>query len=103
VVNNKIVAKVHKYNGEIVLAACDQHLLDKNFEEGELQLTIHSSFYNGFEINENDLIQHLKESTSANLVGQGVIDCVRSAGLISEDCILTIQGIPHAQIYRITT
>jgi hypothetical protein len=101
-VSNKIVAKVYHQNGEVVLAACDEKLLDKNFEEGELQLTVHRSFYHGFEVDEDSFMEYLNSSTIINLVGESVIQCAKRAGLITDDCVLRIQGIPHAQIYRFT-
>jgi hypothetical protein len=97
-----IVAKVYHQSGEVLFAACDQEILGKSFEEGELQLVVHTSFYDGFSIDEDGLIQHLKASTIANLVGENVIACALKAGLISDDCIIRIQGVPHAQICRIT-
>ena len=98
----KIVAKVYHQNGEVVFAACDQQLLDRQFEEGELQLTVHSSFYDGFSVDESSLIKYIKTSTIVNLVGESVIECAKKAGLLTEDCVLRVQGIPHAQIYRMT-
>ena len=99
--NNGIALKIYNQSGEIVLAACDEELLGKTFEEGELQLQVHSSFYDGTRVDENGLIQHLKNFTIANLVGNNAISCAMEQGLITDDCIIRIQGIPHAQIYKL--
>lgn len=98
---NSIAIKTYNQNGEIVVAACDECLLGKTFEEGELQLQVHTSFYDGFRVDEKDLVQHLGNSTIANLVGETVVTCALKAGLIAADSIIHIQGVPHAQIYRI--
>ncbi len=98
--NNSIAIKVYNHNGEILLAACDEELLGKTFEEGELQLQVHVEFYDGFRIDDKDLIRQLGNSTIANLVGEHVIKCALDAGLISDDSIIRIQGIPHVQIFR---
>ncbi len=98
----KIVAKVYHQKGEVMFAACDSELLGKHFEEGDLQITVHTSFYDGFSVDEISFIQYLQTSTIVNLVGENVIECAKKAGFITEDCILRIQGIPHAQIYRMT-
>jgi hypothetical protein len=100
---DKIVAKIYHQNGEILLAACDKILIGKYFEEGELQLQVHEKFYSDFQVDEEDFVQHLKNSTIANLVGETVIRCAQDAGYLSEECIIHIQGIPHAQIYRIVS
>ena len=96
----KIAVKTYSQNGEVIVAACDEGLLDQTFEEGELHLQVHSSFYDGNRVDEEELLQHLNNSTSANLVGENVINSAIKAGLISDDCIIRIQGIPHAQIYK---
>ena len=48
-----IVAKIYHQQGEVLLAACDEDILGESFEEGDLQLKVHSSFYDGFKIDEN--------------------------------------------------
>ena len=73
-VKAKIVVKIYHQNGEILLAACDQALLGQYFEEGDLQLEVHKSFYDGFNVDEKSFIQYLKTSTMANLVGECVIE-----------------------------
>ena len=98
---NGILAKIYHHNGEVLLAACDEELVGKYFEEGDLQLEVHETFYSGFRIDEPGLIRHLKSSTIANLVGKIVVDCAQRAGFLSEECVIYIQGIPHAQICRL--
>ena len=84
-----------------MVAACDEGLLGKSFEEDDLQLQVHIQFYDGFRVDEKGLIKQLVNSTIANLVGEKVIKCVLEAGLISNDNVIRVQGIPHAQIYKI--
>ena len=98
--NGNIAIKIYNQQGEVMLAACDEGLLDKKFEEGELQLQVHSSFYDGHRVDEEGLIAQLGNSTIANLVGELVVKCAIEAGLVTEDCIIRIQGIPHVQIVR---
>jgi len=97
---NSIAIKIYNHSGEILLAACDEGLLGKTFEEGDLQLQVHTSFYDGNRVDENGLLNQLGISTIANLVGDQVIKCALKAGLISKENIIRIQGIPHAQIYK---
>ncbi len=99
-VKNGIAIKVYSQRGEVMVAACDEELLGKEFEEGELQLQVHTSFYDGHRVDPKGLVQQLGNSTIANLVGEQVVNCAMAAGLVSEDCIIRIQGIPHVQIYR---
>jgi len=97
---NSIAIKIYNHGGEILLAACDEGLLGKTFEEGDLQLQVHTSFYDGNRVDEKGLLNQLGISTIANLVGDQVVKCALKAGLISKENIIRIQGIPHAQIYK---
>lgn len=43
-----MIVKMHKtQDNRIVLAVCDNDLLDKKFEEGKMQLDLTSYFYKG--------------------------------------------------------
>ena len=97
---NPIAIRVHNHRGEILVAACDETLVGKTFEEGELQLQVHKAFYDDFRIDEKGLLHQLKISTIANLVGKKTIKCVMDAGLVTKDSVIHIQGIPHVQIFR---
>ncbi len=92
--------KVYATRGEIVLAACDEDLLGKTFEEGELQIEVSESFYGGEMIKEEQFNESIKQATIVNLVGKKVITMARDLGMIDENCIITIDGVPHAQIAR---
>ena len=97
---NGIAYKIYRQNGEVLLAACDAELLGKTFEEGELHLEVNGTFYDGSRIDADTLQEHLNNSTMANLVGEVVIKTALAAGAISDDCVMRIAGVPHAQIYR---
>ena len=101
-VNHPIAIKIYNQSGEVLLAACDEGLLGKEFEEGDLQLQVHTSFYDGHRVDEKGFINQLGNSTIANLVGEQVVTCALKAGLVNEDCIIRIQGVPHVQIFRIS-
>lgn len=92
--------KVYATRGEIVLAACDEDLLGKTFEDGELQIEVSESFYGGEMIKEEQFIESIKQATIVNLVGENVIKMASEMGMIDENCIITIDGVPHAQIAR---
>lgn len=93
--------KEYSTQGEILLAACDDDILGKTFSEGELELVVSESFYGGEKVDGVSFISFLKKATIANLVGKKVIEIALELRLISEDCILEIDGVPHAQIARL--
>lgn len=85
---------------EILVAACDSNLIGKCLIEGELQLAISESFYGNEEAELETLLAQLQLATIANLVGEEVIACALAAGLINENGIIKIKGVPHAQIVK---
>ena len=93
--------KEYSTQGEILLAACDEDILGKTFSEGELELVISESFYGGEKVDADGLCLLLKKATIANLVGKKVIEIALKLCLISEECIIKIDGVPHAQIARL--
>ncbi len=92
--------KIYTTQGEIILAACDEDLLGKTFEEGELQLIVSESFYGGERVTQELFMSQLRNATIANLVGRKVVNIASELGMINEDCVLEIDGVPHAQIAK---
>ncbi|MEE9152086.1 MAG: DUF424 family protein [Thermoplasmata archaeon] len=92
--------KVYTTQGEVVLAACDEDILGKIFEEGELQLPVLESFYGGEKVTHELFVKQLKTATIVNLTGREVISIASKMGMINEDCIIEIGGVPHAQIAK---
>lgn len=95
-----ISIKMYKQGNDLLLAACDEELLGKEFEEGKFHLDVSEKFYKGESITKDILKKFLEESTIANLVGKETIKCAIELGLIDPDCVLKIKGIPHAQMVR---
>ena len=96
-----MILKVHKRGKNVIVAACDEDLVDKTFKCGELRLHISKSFYGSEICDEEELLVALKYCTSANLVGEKTIDVAVRAGFISNEGILRVGDIPHAQLYKI--
>ena len=96
-----MLVKIIKSYREVV-AICDTNLLGKKFEQGKFQLDIKESFYNGEEKNSDETIQIMqemsKEDATFNIVGEKSVQCALDAGIISEDGIKKIEGIPFALI-----
>ena len=95
-----ISIKIYKQGNDILIGACDEELIGKTFEEGKFHLEINKAFYDGQRINIESLKKYLKDATIANLVGEETIRCAIDIGLIDEESIIRIKGIPHAQMVR---
>jgi hypothetical protein len=83
-----------------VIALCDSELIGKKFTDGNLQLDLKESFYNGEDIDETKVIKLLKDANADdatfNLAGKRAVDAGIKAGIVDKSGIIKIQGIPHA-------
>jgi len=96
-----IYVKIHKGLDDIVLAACDEDVLGKTYSGNDMKITVHESFYNGELIPEEIFVEHMKNVSIMNLVGERTISLAIENGHVSEDCILEIGGVKHAQVVKI--
>lgn len=96
-----MLINVHKAYREIV-SVCDEDLLGKVFEEGKAVLNVRESFYNGEKIDDNELLKLMqdlvKSDVTFNIVGEKSIKIALKAGIISEEGVKKIQGIPYALV-----
>jgi len=95
-----ISVKVYRQGDDVVIGACDEHLLGKKFRKGKLQIDVAKHFYEGERIDRKTLESFLRDATIANLVGNETVTCAIELGLVDPQCILKIKGIPHAQIVQ---
>lgn len=96
-----MIIRVHKRGKDIVVAACDEDLLDKTFKCGEMRIHVSSKFYGDEGGEEADLVSALRHCTSANLVGRETIEAAIKAGFIKREGVINIGDVPHAQLYRV--
>jgi hypothetical protein len=95
-----ITVKMYRSRDDVVVAACDKDLLGKVFYEGELKLEVLPAFYQGEDADAEMLISRLKMASIANLVGEKVCQIAADGGYIEMDCVMRIDGVPHAQMVR---
>ena len=95
-----ISIKLYKQGEDLVIGACDEHLLGKKFRNGKLQIDVAKHFYDGQRINKKTFEKFLLEATIANLVGKETVECAIKLGLVDPKYILKIKGVPHAQIIQ---
>jgi len=87
-----------KKNGG-VLAACDEGLAGKKFEENGLVLDIRKSFYLDKIIDGKELSRMLAGADNINLVGEQTINIAKRDKLVNN--VGRIKGIPYAIIFRL--
>lgn len=89
-----------------VVAIADEELIGKEFTEGKKLLHIKESFYKGEKDKSyspqevKELIKNYKlEDATFNIVGEGSIKCAIEAGIINENQVLKIEGIPYSMTF----
>ena len=96
-----MLVKIHKSYRNVV-AICDTDLIGKKFEEGIKLLDVTENFYSGEEQTEKEMIEIMKsyasEDATFNIVGKESTQTALKAGIITEEGIKTVAGIPFALI-----
>ncbi|MEK6825720.1 MAG: DUF424 family protein [Nanoarchaeota archaeon] len=92
-----MLLKIH-HSYRDVIALVDSELLGKSFEEGKRQLEIKDHFFKGEEMPRDKIVEflrkQLREDATFNIVGEESIACAIEAGIIDENSVIKIQGIP---------
>jgi hypothetical protein len=82
---------------DTLLAAADEELVGKEFRDKKFRLKVSESFYKDVLVSEETMGELLVLCSVANLVGERCVGKAVELGLVSEDNILYIDGVPHAQ------
>ena len=90
--------KSYRVNKETIVAVCDSELLGRTLRQDELHLSVDEQFFKGLLASEHDVREALKDATIANLVGKRAVNCGINSGIIDDECVITIEGVPHAQM-----
>ncbi len=96
-----IYVRIHKSADDIILAACDEEVLGKTFTGDGVKITVSERFYNGELVPEETFVQRMGPVTIMNLVGERVIALAMEQGHVSENGILDIGGVKHAQVVKL--
>lgn len=96
-----IRVKVHKAYRSVVVV-CDSELIGKYLEEGKRELAIREHFFKGEEKTHEEALAffqlYTREDATFNIVGPESIKAAIDAGIVSEDSIDHIQGVPFALV-----
>ncbi len=97
----KMLVKIHD-SYRYVVAICDSNLIGKVFEEDKFQLDVKESFFKGDEIPKEKVIEMLRdmamEDATFNIIGEESTKTALEAGIISEEGIKKIDGVPFALV-----
>jgi uncharacterized protein len=94
--------KIHHTNdGSSVVAVCDRELLNKRIRHGEIEIHVSEYFYGTTPASEAEVAKALMDANNINIIGKRAAAIAAGLGLIEPSGCLLIDGIPHAQIFRV--
>lgn len=97
----KLYLKVYRVSGEVMVALCDEDLLGSKFSSRGLTLHVNPEFYGGELVGEEEAIEALKSATIANIVGVKSVELALREGIVHEDSVVYIGGVPHVQMVKV--
>jgi len=97
----KCYMKVRKIGNHVLLSICDAEILGKTFREGKIVFQVTKEFYGEEEVEIEEAIAMIENSTIVNLVGKNVVEKAVEKGYVHPEAILRIEGVPHAQIVKL--
>lgn len=93
--------KVFSAKYEIVVAICDEDLIDKEIGTKKLKVKVSKNFYGDRLADDKTVLRLMKRATICNLIGRKIVEIAKNNGFIAEENIILINGIPHAQFVKI--
>jgi uncharacterized protein len=93
--------KIFQVRNEVVVAICDENLLDKVLNNNGNEVKISKHFYGENLIDEKKAVKTIKKATIGNIIGKNIVEVAKKNGFISQENIILIDGIPHAQFAKV--
>lgn len=93
--------KVFRTRQDMVVAVCDENLLDKELNHEKMKVKVSKQFYGGKLISENVAVKILQRATIGNLFGNEIVEVADRNGFIMKENAILIDGVPHAQFVKI--
>ncbi|WP_457620961.1 DUF424 family protein [Methanopyrus sp.] len=104
----RVLLNVHGTGDTVVLALCDEDLLGVELKYKGRSLRVSEPFYGGKSIEPDRAAVEIREvvrkyedekTVAINALGEFACSVVVDAGLVREDEIGELGGVPHVQVY----
>jgi hypothetical protein len=93
--------KIRKIGNNVLLSICDAEILGKTLREGKIVFRVTEEFYKGVEVEIEEAIAMIENSTIVNMIGKNIVKKAVEKGYVHPEAILNIEGVPHAQIVKL--
>ena len=98
---DQILLKIHK-SYRWVVAICDKDVFGRKLQDGEKTLDISGEFFNGKLMSDKKAIEEIvrcnHEDATFNFVGDKSVSIAKELGLVKDEGIVEIQGVPFALV-----
>ena len=94
----KAYCKKHETKDGLVVAACDEDLKRKTLENG---YKVSESFYGKELIDFKELDALVKECVHGNFLGANIASYLTKKGLIPEESVVSLAGVPNALLLKV--
>ncbi|MDH7564469.1 MAG: DUF424 family protein [Candidatus Bathyarchaeota archaeon] len=92
---------IKKTEKNVVLALCDVDMIGRTLCEGKIVFQVHEEFYKGRKMDIDEALMMIENSTIVNMIGKNVVQKAIEKGYVHPDAVLSIEGVPHAQIVKL--
>lgn len=93
--------KIFPTKYDLVVAICDENLIEKEINWKEFKVKISKNFYGEEKIDEVAAVKIMEKATIGNLIGKKIVELAEKNGFISRKNVILINGIPHAQFVKV--
>ena len=97
----KFWMKIHRFKDEKIVGICDENLVGKKLMFNDIEIVINEKFYKGELVDSEKVKKEISDATIINAFGENSISLLKETGFISENNILYVEGVPHAQFAKI--
>jgi hypothetical protein len=96
----EVYVNIKRRGRHVLLAICDADLLGKTLTDGDITFTIRKEFYSGLKVGADEAVNLINQSTIVNMVGEKIVSRAIERGFVHPQAVLTVSGVPHAQIVK---
>lgn len=97
----KYWCKIFQTRQDLVGAFCDKSVLGKELEDERFKIKVSKHFYGGVLVSEKVAVRIMSRITIGNIIGKDVIEIAKENGFITEENIILIDEVPHAQFVKL--
>jgi hypothetical protein len=94
-------SKIFRTKYEVVVAICDEELIEKELKSKKFEVKISKNFYGERLIDEREALKMMEMATIGNLFGKNIVKLAEKYGFVSRENVIFIKRIPHAQFVKI--